>query len=180
MGTMLGRTIIAGACALAAWWAGCAQALTVTYDLRSNRGPITLRFDADDADADTRLTFQGGEADISSLLDITLTFGGVDYTLIGAVDPDVGLVDSRDASMSFFVTALARPHENTLTTVDLTFSRRMRRIRTLGDLFAYFQASRIQRGNLAVSSAQAPVPLPGALALFAVGLAGLAGARRGL
>ena len=170
------RTMIAALCALAAW-AGCAHALTVTYDLQSTRGPITLRFDADDADADTRLLFRRNEADISALLDITLTVGGTDYTLIGAVDPNRGLVNRRDATISFLVTAMVRPEENTLTTVDLTFSRRMRRIRTLADLFAYFQDAQVVAGQLTVSPAQAAVPLPGALALFAVGAAGLARVR---
>ena len=159
-------------------FAGRAEALIVTYDLNSNQGPITLRVEADDALADTRIRYRQGVADISSLLDFTLVFGGTEYTLIGAADDDEGLLDRNARTVSFVVAEVTRPFADTLTTVSLTFSARMNRLRTIGELFAYFERAEIVGGQLTISPAAAAVPLPGAAWLFAVGIGGIAAARR--
>ena len=173
----MGKTI-AALMAVACLMAGRAEALLYTYDLGSNRGPITLSFEADDDEADTRLAYEGRTASLTSLLDITLILDGQSYTLIGSVDPDVGLLDTRRRTLSFVVNTVVRPGDDTLTTVNLTFSARMRNIRTLGDLFAYFDTARVTGGDLRI--APAAVPVPGAMALFAGGLAGIGAARRRL
>ena len=173
----MGKTVWTAILVIVMACASRAEALVVTYDLSSNQGPITLRFEADDADADTRLRYRRGVADVSSLLDITLIFGGTEYTLVGALDPDTGLLDTRNRSLSFVVAEVVRPFENTLTTVSLTFSARMQRIRTIGDLFAYLENARVTGGQLTIRPADA-VPLPGALMVFLTGGAGLAAMRR--
>ena len=170
------RTILIVAAIVACAFAR-AQALTVVYDLNSSVGPITLRFDADDAAADTRLRVQQGRSDLSDLIDVTLTIAGTDYTLIGSRD-DEGLLDRQSRTVSFVVDEVTRPWANTLTTVNLTFSARMQRIRTLGDLFAYLDSANVVGGNLTIDPADVAVPLPGAMLLFASGAVALAGARR--
>lgn len=164
------RLLTIMACVAAFVAGGQARALLVTYDLNSNQGPIELRFEADDASADTRLRFRNNQADISSLLDITLVVGGTSYTLIGALDSDEGLLDRQARTISYVVAEVTRPFANTLTTVNLTFSARMNRIRDIGDLFAYLDSARIISGNLQINPAAAPVPLPGAAILFATGV----------
>lgn len=166
----MSRFLTIAICAIAFVAGGRAEALLVTYDLQSNQGPIELRVEADDASAGTRLNFRNNRADISSLLDITLIFGGTSYTLIGALDDDEGLLDRRARTVSFVIAEVTRPFANTLTTVDLAFSTRMNRVRTIGDLFAYLEDARLRSGNLRINPALEPVPLPGAAVFFLTGI----------
>ena len=156
-----------------------ADAASVTYQLGSNVGAITLVFEADDAALTTPLDFSSGPAVVPGLIDVIFTYSGGVFDMRGGVDDTVFLVDPAANALSFTTGTVARPDENTLTALTLTFAQAMTPFPTLGDLFTYLVSGQVSGGNLSLRRADpAPVPVPAAAWLFASAAAGLAARRR--